>query len=76
MCIACKNLSKVWDGSQKLLVSRFTNAKTGEPTFLLVQGQGKQKDPQSVVIAVRFCPWCGERLYFGKEIEVDNNGQS
>ena len=73
MCNACRNLSKVWDASQELMVTRFTNHRTGQPNFLFVQNN---KNPQSVTIAVNFCPWCGERLYFGKEIEVDNNGQS
>lgn len=62
MCDACKNLSKVWDASQELLVTRFTNHKTRNPTFILVQGND---NPQAVTIAVRFCPWCGERLTGG-----------
>lgn len=67
MCDACKNLSKVFDASQELMVTRFTNHKTGNPTFILVQGND---NPQSVTIAVRFCPWCGERLAGGV-----NNGR-
>lgn len=59
MCNACKNLSKVWDASQELMVTRFANHKNGFPTFLLVQGN---KNPQSVKIAVNYCPWCGEKL--------------
>ena len=64
MCDACKNLSKIWDGSQKLLVSRFNDAKTKEPTFILVQDNGAGGN--AVSIKVRFCPWCGENLMEGK----------
>lgn len=60
MCIACENLSKVYDGSQNLMVSRFNNKKTGTPTFILVQDT--DDGPQSVTIKVRFCPWCGVKL--------------
>lgn len=59
MCDACKNLSKVWDAPQELMVTRFTNHRNGFPTFLLVQGN---KNPQTVKIAVNYCPWCGEKL--------------
>lgn len=59
MCDACKNLSKVWDASQELMVTRFTNRRNGLPTFLFVQGNS---NPQSVKIAVNYCPWCGEKL--------------
>ena len=59
MCDACKNLSKVWDASQELMVTRFTNHRNGFPTFLLVQGN---KNQQTVKIAVNYCPWCGEKL--------------
>ena len=62
MCEACKKLSKVWDGSQRLLVSRFNNAKTGTPTFILVQENEESGEPQSVIIQASFCPWCGEEL--------------
>ena len=58
-CDACKELSKVWDGSQQLMTAKFTNQKNGHPTFLLVQGN---KEPQSVTIEVNFCPWCGRYL--------------
>ncbi len=58
-CNACKELSKVWDGSQELLTAKFTNAKTGHPTFVLTQGN---KKPQSVTIEVNYCPWCGRYL--------------
>lgn len=63
MCDACKNLSKVWDASQRLLVSRITNAKTGAPTFLLVQKSESGAD--GVTIQVNYCPWCGEKLTGG-----------
>lgn len=59
MCDACKELSKVWDASQKLMTAKFTNRKNGHPTFLLVQGNN---EPQSVTIAVNYCPWCGRYL--------------
>ena len=59
MCEACKNLSKVWDASQELIVSHFVNAKTKQHNFILVQGNS---NPQSVNIAVNFCPWCGRDL--------------
>lgn len=61
MCNACRKLSKVWDYGQRLLVSRFDDAKTGEPTFILTQ-EKKEGVAQSVVIKVRFCPWCGAAL--------------
>lgn len=61
MCNACNELSKVWDGSQRLIVSRFNNAKTNQPTLILVQ-EDENGNPQSVVIEVNFCPWCGEKL--------------
>ena len=60
-CDACRELSKVYDGSQQLLVSKFTNKKTGNPSFILVQ-EKYEKEPQSVVIEVSFCPWCGRKL--------------
>ena len=59
MCEACKNLSKVWDASQELIVSHFVNAKTKQHNLILVQGN---ENPQSVNIAVNFCPWCGRDL--------------
>ena len=62
-CDACKELSKVYDHSQEMLVTHFTNKKTGNPTFLIVQGN---LEPESVRIAVNFCPWCGRYLR-GKE---------
>lgn len=65
-CDACKELSKVWDGSQQLIVTKFTDKKSGNPTFLLVQEKYKDKDAQSVTIAVNYCPWCGERLSKGR----------
>lgn len=68
MCNACQELSKVWDASQQLMVVRFTNRNTGHPTFLLVQGN---TDPQSVTIAVKYCPWCGERLIGGADNAAD-----
>ena len=58
-CVACKELSKVYDGSQELITAKFTNRKTGMPTFILTQGN---TDPQSVTIAVNYCPWCGRYL--------------
>lgn len=58
-CDACKELAKVWDASQELMTAKFTSKKTGHPTFLLVQGNN---DPQSVTIAVNYCPWCGRYL--------------
>ena len=59
MCEACKNLSKVWDASQELIVSHFVNTKTKQHNFILVQGND---NPQSVHIAVNYCPWCGRDL--------------
>lgn len=61
-CDACKELSKVYDGSQQLITAKFTNHKTGLPTFLLVQEKHEEKEPQSVTIAVNYCPWCGRYL--------------
>jgi hypothetical protein len=58
-CDACKELSKVYDGSQELLTAYFINRKNGNPTFLLTQGNWK---PESVKIAVNYCPWCGRYL--------------
>jgi hypothetical protein len=60
-CDACRELSKVYDGSQQLLVSKFTDKKTGNPSFILVQ-EKYEKEPQSVIIEVSFCPWCGRKL--------------
>ena len=60
MCLACKNLSKVWDGSQRLMVSRFNSVRTNTPTFILVQEN--EAGAQSVTIEVKYCPWCGEKL--------------
>lgn len=60
MCSACKNLSKIWDGSQRLMVSRFNNVRTNAQTFILVQENGD--GAQSVTIEVKYCPWCGEKL--------------
>ena len=65
-CDACKELSKVWDGSQQLIVTKFTDKKSGRPTFLLVQEKYKDKEVQSVIIEVNYCPWCGERLSKGR----------
>lgn len=65
MCNACKELSKVWDASQRLIVSRFNNAKTGVPTFIMVQES--EDGASSVTIEVNYCPWCGERLNGGKD---------
>ena len=62
-CDACKELSKVYDGSQELIVAHFINKKNGLPTFLLVQGTWR---PESVKIEVNYCPWCGRYLR-GKE---------
>lgn len=42
------------------MVSRFNNAKTGAPAFILVQEN--ENGTQSVMIQVNYCPWCGERL--------------
>ena len=61
-CDACKELSKVWDASQQLITAKFTNKKTGHPTFILVQENDKEEEPQSVTIAVNYCPWCGRYL--------------
>ena len=61
-CNACKELSTVWDGSQQLITAKFTNKKTGHPTFILVQEKDKGKEPQSVTIEVNYCPWCGRYL--------------
>ena len=58
-CEACKELSKVYDGSQELLLTHFVNQKNGHPTFILAQGS---KNPQSVTIEVNYCPWCGRYL--------------
>ena len=68
-CEACKELSKVWDGSQQLLVTKFTDNNTGTPILLLVQEASKyeNKEAQSVIIKVNYCPWCGERLSKGRE---------
>ena len=60
-CDACKELSKVYDGSQQLIVSKFTNKKTGNPSFILVQ-EKYEKEPAAVTIEVNFCPWCGRCL--------------
>lgn len=73
-CDACKELSKVWDGSQQLIVTKFTDQKSGRPKFLLVQEKYKDqevqsviiKEVQSVIIEVNYCPWCGERLSKGR----------
>lgn len=65
MCNACRKLSKIWDASQKLLVTRFNNAKTGVPTFILVQDN--EDGANSVTVEVRYCPWCGENLMEGKD---------
>ena len=59
MCEACKNLSRVWDESRELLVSHFVSARTKQHNLILVQGNS---NPQSVTIAVNFCPWCGRDL--------------
>ena len=61
-CNACKELSKVYDGSQNMIVSKFNNRKTGMPNFLIVQKDGNHREPQAVTIAVNFCPWCGRYL--------------
>ena len=58
-CNACKELSKVYDASQELLTAYFINRKNGQPTFLLTQGNWR---PESVKIAVNYCPWCGRYL--------------
>ena len=58
-CEACKKLSKVYDATQELLTAYFINKKTGNPTFVLTQGNWR---PESVKIAVNFCPWCGRYL--------------
>ena len=58
-CDACKELSKVYDATQELIVTHFVNKKNGHPTFLLVQGNWR---PESVKIAVNYCPWCGRYL--------------
>lgn len=63
-CVACKKLSKVYDGSQELIVTHFVNKKNGQPTFLLVQGNLR---PESVSIEVNFCPWCGRYLRGNKD---------
>lgn len=60
-CIACKNLSKIYDASQSLIVTRFNNAKDGAPTLLLVQ-QDDSGEVGAVTIKVRYCPWCGRNL--------------
>lgn len=65
-CEACKELSKVFDYTQQLIVSHFINRKSGHPTFLLVQEKYKDKEPQSVTIEVNYCPWCGR--YLGGEV--------
>lgn len=65
MCDACRKLSKIWDASQKLLATRFDNAKTGAPTFILVQDNGAGGN--AVSVEVRYCPWCGENLMEGKD---------
>lgn len=61
-CEACQELTKVWDYSQRLIMTKFTNRKNGRPTFLLVQEKYKGKEPQSITIEVNFCPWCGRYL--------------
>ena len=65
-CEACKELSKVWDGSQQLLVTKFTDNNTGTPTFIFVQEKYEDKEAQSVIIKVNYCPWCGEYLRKGQ----------
>lgn len=65
-CDACKELSKVFDGSQQLIVTKFTDQKTKRPAFLLVQEKYKDKEVQSVIIEVNYCPWCGECLRKGR----------
>lgn len=64
MCDACKELSKIYDVSQRLIVSKFTNAKTGEPTFILCQEI--DGEASGITIAVNYCPWCGEFLRGGE----------
>lgn len=61
-CDACKELSKVYDGSQRMIVTKFTNKITGVPNLLIVQEDGYHREPQSVTIAVNYCPWCGRYL--------------
>lgn len=60
-CAACKNLSKTWDASQNLIVTRFNNKKDGSPTLLLVQ-EANSGEVEAVTIKVRYCPWCGKDL--------------
>lgn len=67
-CDACKELSKVYDGSQELIVTHFINKKNGHPTFLLVQGNWR---PESVKIAVNYCPLCGGTV---KMVRAPGNG--
>ena len=70
-CDACKDLAKVWGGSQQLMTVMFTNNKNGHPTFLLVQEKYKDKEPQSVTIEVNYCPWCGRYLRGYKNGKAD-----
>lgn len=60
-CAACKNLSKTWDASQSLMVTRYNNKKDGSPTLLLVQ-EANSGEVEAVTIKVRYCPWCGKDL--------------
>lgn len=58
MCVACKDMGKVYDANQELLTAFFTDIN-GDPNLLLCQGN---RNPQSVRIKIQFCPWCGRYL--------------
>lgn len=80
MCNACRNLSKIYDPEQKMIVSRITNRKTGAPEFIVVR-EFDDGEVQSCVFPVNYCPWCGEKLEWaepeptvGKQKESECNG--
>lgn len=61
MCGACKNLSKIYDPVQKMIVSRINNRKTGNPEFIVVR-EFEEGNVQSCVFPANYCPWCGAKL--------------
>lgn len=62
MCEACKEYSKIYDASQRLLVTCFHSQKDNTPMLILVQGNDGDKPASGVTITVNFCPWCGRDL--------------
>lgn len=57
MCDACKDKSRVWDSSQKLMVTHFISRLNGKHKLLLLQENDK---PQTIIMEIKFCPWCGK----------------